>query len=191
MCECLWQGETEPSHEQNKTIKRWKLHHNFSLTLTLPKEKWACKRMFTCTGKYSHLEKTVKMRNFAPATHYNPSTSSRRWRGTARLHNIYWNFSLGRWKEAVRHGNNSGGWQHVSRTGWAHQTAVAWRRDPGVLRQGSRVPAQRLGCIVGDTSCWTAGCCCCSKTAPPAQQPATVIAPQPEKMRALLRFITY
>lgn len=114
--------------------------------------------MFTCTGKYTNLEKkTVETRNFTIATHYKPSTSSRRWRGTARLHNIYWNFSLGGWKEAVCHGNSSGGWQPVSGAGGADERSVAWRRDPGVLCQGSRVPAQRLGRLVGDTSCPTAG----------------------------------
>lgn len=143
--------------------------------LALPKGKWACKKMFTCTGEYSNLEKPVKMRNFALSTPCKPSSSSRGWRGTARWHNIYWNFSLGRWKEAVCHGNSSGGWQHVFGAGWAHQAAVARRRHPGVLREGGGVPAQRLGRLVGDTSCSTAGFCATAPV-PLAEQPVEIIA---------------
>lgn len=45
------------------------MYDNFSLTLALPKGKWACKRMFTCTGQYSNLaKKTKKTRNFCPRT---------------------------------------------------------------------------------------------------------------------------
>lgn len=128
------------------------MYHNLSLTLALTRGKWACERKLTGTGEYSYLEKPVKMRNFAPATHCKPSTSSGRWRGTVSLHNIYWNFSLGRWKEAVRHGNNAGGWRHVFWIGWTHQTTVEGRRDAGLLRKGSGVPAQWLGSLVGDTS---------------------------------------
>lgn len=128
------------------------MYHNLSVILTLTKGMWACKGMFTCTGKYRFLEKLVKTRNFAPATHCKPSTSSRRWRSTVCLQNTYWNFSLGRWKEAVYHGNNSGGWRHVFWVGWTHQTTVEWWWDPGLLRKGSGVPAQWLGSLVGDNS---------------------------------------
>ena len=148
------------SEENNK--KRKTVYHDSSLTLALTKGKWACKRMVTCTGEYSYPEKSLQMRNFAPATCCKSSTSSSRWRGTVPLHNIYLHFSLGRWKEIVCHCNNAGGWWPVFWTGWTHQTTVERRRDAGLLRQGSGVPAQRLGSLVGGTSCgcWTAGCCC-------------------------------
>lgn len=162
------------------------MYHTLSLTLALTRGKGACKRKLTCTGEYSYLEKSVKMRNFAPATHCKPSTSSGRWRGAVSLHNIYWNFSLGRRKEAVRHGNNSGGWRHVFWIGWSHQTAVEGRRDAGLLRKGSGVPAQWLGSLVGDTSrrCWPAGYCPNGQrrkagdknSSSRAEQPMTIIA---------------
>lgn len=136
------------------------VYHDFSLTLALTKGKWACKRMFTCTGEHSYLEKSVKMRNFAPANSLQAKHIFKEVEGAqCASTNIHWNFSLGRWKEAVWHGNNPGGWRPAFRIGRTHQTTVERWWDPGLLREGSGVPAQRLGSLVGDTSCrcWTAG----------------------------------
>lgn len=162
------------------------MYHNLSLTLALTKGKWACNRMHTCTGEYSSLEKSVKMRYFAPATHCKPSMSSRRCRGTVCLHNIYWNLSLGRWNETVCDGNNSGGWWHVFWIGWTHQTTVERWWGPGLFRKSSGVPAQWLGSLVGDTSCrgWTAGCYCNGQRRKACDNNPSSGAEQPMKMIA-------
>lgn len=100
-------------------------------------------------AQYISMENIVKIRNFsAIVIHCKPSTSSS-W-GTVCLHYIYWNFSLGRWKETLCHGNKSGGWWHDFWTGGTHQTTVEWWWNPGMFCKSIRVRAQWLGSLVSE-----------------------------------------